>query len=91
VEQKFAIGRKMTTMEKYTSFEQVLVDKIRYHCIDVPCCLTCAHGEDIYEDTIMCRVNEYYNPEMGEIAHWVCDHLGFCDNYKKKAKELADK
>jgi hypothetical protein len=69
-------------MEKYTDFEQVLVDKIHYHCINVPCCLTCGHGE-IFDDMIFCRINEYYNPEIGGIMNWYGDHLGLCDNYKK--------
>jgi hypothetical protein len=71
-------------MERYADFERALVEKIHYRCIDVPCCLTCAHGEAFDEDSIMCRVNTYYNPEVGEIAHWFGDHLGLCDKYKKK-------
>jgi hypothetical protein len=71
-------------MEKYTSFEQAFADKIRYHCIDVPCCLTCAHSDDIVEDTVICRANMYYSPEMGSKAYWVGGHLGFCDKYKMK-------
>jgi hypothetical protein len=74
-------------MEKYTSVEKAFAEKIRYHCIDVPCCLTCAHGEDFEENLIMCRANKYYNPEMGEMAHWIGEHLGFCDKYKKKPKK----
>lgn len=74
-------------MEKYAGFEQVLVDKIHYHLIDVPCCLTCAHGEDFDRDMIMCRINTFYNPEVGEIMNWYGDHLGLCDNYQKKHGE----
>jgi hypothetical protein len=74
-------------MEKYASFEQTLVDKIHYRCIDVPCCLTCAHGEDFDEDFIKCRVNRYYNPEMGAKAYWFGDHLGLCNKYKRKPEK----
>jgi hypothetical protein len=76
-------GRKIAAMEEHTDFEQVLVDKIHYHCIDVPCCLTCANGENFDSEVILCRANKYYNPEMGAAANWFGDHLGLCDNYKK--------
>jgi hypothetical protein len=73
-------------MEKLSDLEQALADKIHYHCIDAACCLTCAHGEYFDFDTspVMCRVNTYYSPEMGSNAYWFGDHLGICDNYKKK-------
>jgi hypothetical protein len=74
-------------MEEYTDFERVLVDKIHYHLIDVPCCLTCAHGEDLDREIIRCLVNKYYNPEVGETINWYGDHLGLCDNYKKITKQ----
>jgi hypothetical protein len=71
-------------MKKYADFEQVLVDKIHYHCIDVPCCLTCAHGKEFDTETVECRVNTYFNPETGSMAYWFGDHLGICDRYKKR-------
>jgi hypothetical protein len=74
-------------MEAYADFEQVLVDEIHYHCIDVPCCRTCGHGEDFDGEAVLCRVNEYYNPEMGSEAFWFGDHLGLCDKYQKKGGE----
>jgi hypothetical protein len=77
----------MVVMEAYTDFEQVLVDKIHYRCIDVPCCKTCAHAEYPHEEAIICMVNTYYNPEIGGIMNWYVDQLGLCDKYKKMATE----
>jgi hypothetical protein len=74
-------------MEKYSSFEKALMEKIHYRCIDVPCCHTCAHGEDFDEDVILCRVNRYYTPDLDEKAYWFGDHLGLCDKYKKNLKK----
>jgi hypothetical protein len=80
------INRSFTTMEKLSDFEQALADKIHYRCVDVDCCLTCAHGEyfDFDKCVVMCHINTYYNPELGSRAYWFGEQLGICDNYEKK-------
>jgi hypothetical protein len=72
-------------MKKFTDFEQVLVDKIHYHAVDVPCCFTCSHSKPFEHGMVICGINRYDNPEIGEITEWFGDYLGVCDNYEKKA------
>jgi hypothetical protein len=73
-------------MEKYSDAEQAVVDKINYRKVDTACCLTCGNGEKYDgDDSVMCRLHTYYNPEMeGGTAYWFGDLLGICDTYKKK-------
>jgi hypothetical protein len=75
----------MAVMEKYSSYEKAVMEKIHYRCIDVPCCLTCAHSEDFDWESLKCRANKFYTPEFGNNTFWFGDHLGFCDKYKRKS------
>jgi hypothetical protein len=79
-------------LTEYNDIHRAVADKIKYHWMDVACCLTCVHVANLCDDMLEC-LNTRYREDKKDVGednefNWWVEPVGLCDNYAKRIGPL---